>query len=151
MSKASWSIPTWFFFHGFAEKIDETYYNNNYKRCFNIIKKICSNLPCETCKFHAIQKMNQTHDNMINTKEKLQDFLFNFHNEVSSRVGKPVYDKSILTKYKSFIPLKGYIYFRKCFFKKFYSLQFNQWKRDMLLRDLNKEFLEIWFNLFPNK
>jgi hypothetical protein len=70
---------------------------------------------------------------------------------VSSRVGKPIYDKSILEKYKLFVPLKGYVYFTKCFFKKYFSLQFNQWKRDMLLIDLNKEMLEKWYLLFPKK
>ena len=78
MSKTDWSIPTWFFFHGFAEKVDETYYNNNYKKCFNIIKEICCNIPCETCRLHATKKMNSTTDNMINTKEKLINYLFNF-------------------------------------------------------------------------
>ena len=117
MSKASWSIPTWFFFHGFAEKVDETYYNNNYNRCFDIIRKICNNLPCETCRLHAVEKMNQTHDHMINTKEKLKMYLFNFHNDVSKRVGKPTYDKTILHKYKSYVPLKGYLYFTSCFYK----------------------------------
>jgi hypothetical protein len=151
MSKASWSIPTWFFFHGFAEKVDETYYNNNFKRCFEIIRKICNNLPCETCRLHAVEKMNKTHDHMINTKEKLKMYLFNFHNDVSKRVGKQTYDKTILHKYKSYVPLKGYLYFTRCFFKKYFSLQFNQWKRDLLLKDLNKEMLEIWHNLFPNK
>lgn len=151
MSKAEWAIPTWVFFHGFAEKVDETYYNNNFKRCFEIIRKICNNLPCETCRLHAVEKMNQTHDHMINTKEKLKMYLFNFHNDVSKRVGKPTYDKTILHKYKSYVPLKGYLYFTRCFFKKYFSLQFNQWKRDMLLKDLNKEMIEIWHNLFPNK
>ena len=148
MSKADWSVPTWYFFHGFAEKVNEGYYNTNYKRCFNIIKEICCNLPCEVCRLHAVQKMNNTTDNMINTKEKLIDYLFNFHNEVSRRAGKQVFDKSILSKYKSYVPLSGYIHFRKCFFKPYYSLNFNQWKRDMLLRRLNKELLEIWFHLF---
>jgi hypothetical protein len=151
MSKAEWAIPTWVFFHGFAEKVDETYYNNNYKKCFDIIRKICHNLPCETCRLHAVEKMNQTNSNMINTKEKLKLYLFNFHNEVSSRVNKPVYDISILERYTKFVPLKGYMYFTKCFFKRYFSLHFNQWKRDMLLRDLNKTMLEIWHDLFPNK
>ena len=148
MSKADWSIPTWYFFHGFAEKVNKEYYDKNYKRCFNIIRQICCNLPCEVCRLHAVQKMNQTQDYMINTKEKLIDYLFNFHNEVSSRVGKSVYDKSILLKYKQFVPLKGYVYFTKCFFKRYYSLNFNQWKRDMLLKSLNEEMLSIWHDLF---
>ena len=29
--KSYWSIPTWKIFHGIAEKVDETYYNQNYK------------------------------------------------------------------------------------------------------------------------
>ena len=148
MSKANWAIPSWIFFHGFAEKVNETYYNNNYKSCFQLIKKICCNLPCETCRLHAVQKMNQTPDHMINTKEKLKTYLFNFHNEVSSRVGKATYDRGILEKYKTFAPLQGYLYFTKCFFKKYYSLNFNQWQRDVLLKELNKELLDKWHDLF---
>ena len=148
MSKADWAVPTWYFFHGFAEKVNEEYYNKNFSKCFNIIREICCNLPCEVCRQHAVIKMKNTNDNMINTKEKLKDYLFNFHNEVSNRSGKQVYDKSILLKYKQFIPLKGYLHFTKCFFRPYYSLNFNQWKRDMLLRKLKKEMLSIWINLF---
>ena len=151
MSKSSWAIPTWIFFHGFAEKVDETYYNNNYKKCFDIISDICHHLPCETCRIHAVEKMNNTNINMINTKDKLKIYLFNLHNEVSKRVGKVEYDINILEKYKLFNPLKGYIYFTNCFFKKYFSLHFNQWKRDMLLKDLNKKMLAMWHDLFPNK
>ena len=75
-------------------------------------------------------------------------FIFNFHNEVSSNVGKQVYDKSILLKYKNFNTLQGYLHFTKCFFKPYYSLNFNQWKRDMLRKKLNKEMLALWFQLF---
>ena len=148
MSKADWAVPTWYFFHGFAEKVNKNFYDKNYNRCFNIIREICTNLPCEICRKHAVQKMNRTTDNMINTKEKLIEYLFNFHNEVSSNVGKQVYDKSILLKYKNFNTLQGYLHFTKCFFKPYYSLNFNQWKRDMLRKKLNKEMLALWFQLF---
>ena len=30
MTKEQWSVPTWFFFHGFAARIDEQFYKNNY-------------------------------------------------------------------------------------------------------------------------
>lgn len=148
MSKADWAVPTWYFFHGFAEKVNKDFYDKNYSRCFNIIREICANLPCEICRQHALVKMKRTTNNMINTKEKLIDYLFNFHNEVSSRSGKQVYDKSILLKYKNFNILQGYLHFTKCFFKPYYSLNFNQWKRDMLRKKLNKEMLALWFQLF---
>jgi hypothetical protein len=148
MSKADWSVPTWYFFHGFAEKVNKEYYDKNYTRCFNIIREICCNLPCEVCRVHAVEKMNQTPDHMINTKEKLKDYLFNFHNEVSNRAGKQTFDKSILSKYTTFLPLQGYLYFTKCFFKPYHSINFNQWKRNMLLKKLNKELLSIWHELF---
>ena len=40
----------WMFFHGIAEKVDETYYKNNYKDIFGIIHTICQNLPCPYCR-----------------------------------------------------------------------------------------------------
>ena len=143
-TRAAWSIPTWFFLHGFAEKINETYYNNNYGKCFNIIRRICNNIPCEICRTHASYKMKLTKDHMINTKEKLINFLFDFHNEVSQRVGNTMFDKTILIKYKTYNIRKGYDYFVKSYFKKYYSLNFYQWIRDKFLDDLDEEMATIW-------
>ena len=44
--KSRWSIPTWYLFHGIAEKIDEQYYKENYFKVFQLFIIICNNLPC---------------------------------------------------------------------------------------------------------
>ena len=49
---------------------------------------------------------------------------------------------------KNYNIFNGYLHFTKCFFKPYYSLNFNQWHRDMLRKKLNKEMLALWFQLF---
>ena len=66
MSKKRWSVPTWMFFHGIAEKVDETYYKNNYKDIFDIIRTICQNLPCPYCREHATDYCKTLTGNKIN-------------------------------------------------------------------------------------
>ena len=96
MSKKRWSIPTWMFFHGIAEKVDETYYKNNYKDVFDIIRTICQNLPCPYCREHATNYCKTLTDNKINSKEKLKNELFIFHNNVNKKLDKKIFNKSIL-------------------------------------------------------
>ena len=49
----SWAPPTWFFFHSFAMKINENFYQHNQNECLGIIIYICQNLPCPKCLKHA--------------------------------------------------------------------------------------------------
>ena len=101
MTKKMWSRPTWFFFHGFAEKINEEFYRKNYILCWNnIIKTICNNLPCPICKSHASKYISTVKHGEINTKERLKLYLFNFHNSVNRHLGYRKYNYNELEKYK---------------------------------------------------
>ena len=54
MGKEIWSVPTWYFFHGLAARIDKDFYKNNYMKIWiNVYQNICLNLPCPMCKRHA--------------------------------------------------------------------------------------------------
>ena len=79
-----WSIPTWTFFHTLAELINNTFYINNTGTILNLIKKICSNLPCPECRAHASLYMNRIRIDNVKTKEDFRMMLFTFHNSVNS-------------------------------------------------------------------
>ena len=89
MSK-SWGTPTWYLFHSLAEHIDEEFYKNNADEVCNLIKNICSNLPCEDCRTHAVQYTKTTlQKRYVPTKNALRQYLFDFHNSVNIRTRKP--------------------------------------------------------------
>ena len=95
-----WSIPTWIFFHTLAEKISGDFLWNKTNEVLRIIKLICSNLPCPTCKAHATLYMKNVSPNSIRTKKNLRLMFFNFHNAVNARLRKKQYNEIDLTKYK---------------------------------------------------
>ena len=75
----NWGNATWTLFHTLIEKIK----NENYKRVgpivFNIIKNICSVLPCPDCKQHAIEYLKPVTFKHFPTKEHMKQFFYHFH------------------------------------------------------------------------
>lgn len=100
-TKAYWGTPTWFLFHSLAEKANSEKYKKHYMVVWQFIKDICYALPCPFCKEHASSYVNGISLTQINTKEKLIDVLFKFHNDVNLRTGSRQMTKEILIKYKS--------------------------------------------------
>ena len=77
-----WAPPTWIFFHTFAAKINKTFFEQNRSACLEIIKLICSCLPCPDCTKHAIHFMRRVNANTVRTKEELIDILQNSETEI---------------------------------------------------------------------
>ena len=126
-----WGNPTWIFFHGIAEKIDEKYYKNNHKEVFKLIRLICNNLPCPYCREHASNYCKLLTDHKINTKDKLKNELFIFHNNVNKKLKKKIFDKTILDKYKTIDIFKSYQLFDKQFYRTYVNNHdFQGWKRN---------------------
>lgn len=100
-TKAYWGTPTWLLFHSLAEKVNEEKYKKHYMVVWNFIKEICASLPCPYCKQHAVSYVNSISISEINTKNKLINRLFVFHNDVNVRTGKSKKNNVVLYKYKS--------------------------------------------------
>lgn len=100
----SWGTPTWYLFHSFAEHIDDEFYKLNANHVCNLLQQVCSNLPCEDCRQHAITFTRRTlNSRYIPTKEHLKQYFFDFHNSVNVRLNKPIfknYDMYKLSKLK---------------------------------------------------
>ena len=143
MTKKQWSRPTWFFFHGFAEKINEQFYKVNYVKCFKyIIHNICKNLPCPICKYHASKYIKIVKHKDINTKQKLIQYLFIFHNSVNERVGKRKFEYNILKKYERLKFDKTFNVMYKNITRDYYGQPtMNSWLRKKNM-DKTKQFLE---------
>ncbi len=147
--KSKWGVPTWYFMHTYAEKINPNYYKHNNVKCFNIIRVICYNLPCPYCREHAISYLRRVPTGSINTKEKLKNFLWQFHNSVNKRTGKKEVLLDFIVQYKDVNMLKAWIFFEKNFFSYYkVSRSFNSWQRNSAQEELKKFFKENWSKLF---
>ena len=141
-SKKYWGTPTWYLFHSIAAKINEEYYKNNYKMVWQFIKSVCSQLPCPYCRSHALLYVNKINDTQVNTKEKLIDILYNFHNHVNTNSGSKQYSKEKLDVYKKANIQKMFNFFLSRFFKSYIGTrQFQDWNKSIFKVKL-REFME---------
>jgi hypothetical protein len=100
--KLLWGPPIWFLFHTMAEKLKPTSFLLLKGSLINIIKKICSNLPCPECSRHSIMYMDTLDLTTMNSKEDFKHFLFEFHNSVNVRKKQSVFQRLQLDeKYKN--------------------------------------------------
>ena len=81
----TWGAPIWCFFHTFAEKIKDSEFDSIKGELFEIIVKICNNLPCPECTSHASEYMKNINFNKITCKKELKLMLYTFHNSVNKR------------------------------------------------------------------
>ena len=96
-----WGKATWILFHSLAERIHPAFYTAHRYEIFNIITRICKNLPCPNCRKHASNFMSRVNIKSIVDKSQFRAMLYVFHNSVNKRIGKPRYPLKDLVKYKS--------------------------------------------------
>jgi len=99
MKISVWGPETWLLLHTIPEKI----YDDRYTECkndiFQIISLISSSVPCPFCREHAIQYLRRHNIRLCNTKETLKMYIFNFHNDVNTKLRKNTFPYSSLSKY----------------------------------------------------
>tara|TARA_Y100000389_G_scaffold204365_1_gene256502 strand:+ start:2680 stop:3147 length:468 start_codon:yes stop_codon:yes gene_type:complete len=101
-SKETWGNVVWYLFHSLAEKIDENKFNNNKNIIITTTKLICSCLPCPDCSKDATNILNKINLNaIINSKNELIKFYYDFHNNINSKLKKPQFKYNDLNKYKN--------------------------------------------------
>ena len=136
MSKR-WGVPTWYFFHTFAEKITTDLFQRKREECLSIIESICPSLPCPYCKDHARNYLKTHNFDSIKTKEELKMFLFKFHNDVNRRKKQKIESENILEQYSRVNMVNALKYFRQEFFRNYFiANHFSGWVRNILLEKL---------------
>ena len=99
-NKMLWGEPTWFLFHTLAQKVNENSFPLIRKELFQLICRICGNLPCPECTNHATQYLHDINFDTITTKEQFKNMLWQFHNTVNSRKGYAQYPFNKLSIYE---------------------------------------------------
>jgi len=97
--KMIWGEPTWFLFHTLAQRVSEQHFSKIRHELFQLICRICANLPCPDCANHATQYMQGVNFDAITTKEQLKILLWQFHNVVNQKKGFPIFAFENLSKY----------------------------------------------------
>ena len=139
-SKKYWGTPTWYLFHTIAARVNENFYNSNYHFIWGFIKECCATLPCPYCRQHAMDFTKNISFDMVSTKKKLQDILFEFHNNVNKRTGNKVENINILKKYNNTNIVNIFKLFEQRFFKSYIgSRQFDDWIKNKF-KKIFKEF-----------
>ena len=98
-SSLIWGKYTWLLFHTMAEKIKPEHFNKEKKNIIQLIKSICSVLPCPTCVEHSAPYVKLI-DNVKNQYD-LKLFFLKFHNAVNKRRENTLEKETILETYKN--------------------------------------------------
>jgi hypothetical protein len=94
-----WGPPLWIFFHTITAKVKDGLDVNVYKGLFRLIKTICKNLPCPTCSTDATLFLSKINEDVINSKQKLINNIYIFHNYVNSKTKKKLFNYNMILNY----------------------------------------------------
>ena len=100
MLKKIWGPSIWNLFHGMSYNLLSDIYED-IQNAINIIVTICYNLPCPICSQHAKVHLAKYSLSKINTRNKLKQFVFVFHNTINKDLHKPQFTQDGLVMYKS--------------------------------------------------
>lgn len=94
-----WGTVTWILFHWLAANINEDFYQRSSGQLHGIVLNIMYNLPCPTCKQHAIDFSKKYDIKTAKTKSQLIQYFYFFHNRVNDRKNITNPNRSILNNY----------------------------------------------------
>lgn len=99
-----WGNAAWILIHVLCEKLksEECSIQNIYE-LRDVLFVICYNLPCPICSKHARDNLIIVNIREINSKERIIDFFYQFHNLVNSQLQKPIQSReNVLIQYKQY-------------------------------------------------
>ena len=97
-----WGPATWTLFHVLAEKVNEHMYPRIAGQLFDVIKRICSALPCPECAQDATIFLAKIKVHELKTKVDFKNMIYMFHNYVNSKKRKPLFKYINLEVYKRY-------------------------------------------------
>tara|TARA_B110000858_G_scaffold198523_1_gene266181 strand:+ start:6778 stop:7248 length:471 start_codon:yes stop_codon:yes gene_type:complete len=94
-----WGTFTWILLHWASQQIKEEYFASERNKLIKIVEDICGNLPCPSCREHAVSYINRVPLANIQNKNDFVNYIYHFHNSVNIR-GKKQYEPfTIMEKY----------------------------------------------------
>lgn len=125
-----WAYSTWHLFHLIPARISDKDFMLHKEIILKFILHCCNKLPCPYCKNHAQNYIRRYTLARINSKEQLEEYLFNFHNN-AHRVPRHVKKKMVLPQYKTMNIRQVFEKFEQTFFQSFVGGRyFSDWIRN---------------------
>jgi len=97
-----WGPATWTLFHVLAEKVNEFVYPRIAGQIFDVIKRICSALPCPECAQDATIFLSKVRVHELRTKNDFKNMVYMFHNYVNAKKRRPLFNYANLEIYKKY-------------------------------------------------
>ena len=97
-----WGPATWTLFHVLAEKVNESVYPRIAGQIFDVIKRICSALPCPECAQDATIFLSKVRVHELRTKNDFKNMVYMFHNYVNAKKRRPLFNYANLEIYKKY-------------------------------------------------
>jgi hypothetical protein len=143
MSPNQWGPPIWTLFHTLADKIKEDKFAILKPQIIQVVRRICTNLPCPDCAAHATQFLSKVDFSHIQTKNDFKNLMYAFHNIVNHRKRKELFNISDLnpTYAQSNIIVAFNNFVRVYNTKGNMKLIADSFQRGMLLKELKKWFM----------
>jgi len=95
--KNEWGPKMWDIMHIFSYNYDVNPDETTKKNAFNFFNSICLLLPCDYCKNHCYQLI-QNNPPEVDDKDKLVNWVLFFHNSVNRRLHKRTWTRTELDK-----------------------------------------------------
>jgi hypothetical protein len=97
-----WGPATWTLFHVLAEKVNEHIYPRIAGQLFDVVKRICTALPCPECAQDATQFLAKIRVHDLKSKNDFKNLIYVFHNHVNVKKRKPLFKYVNLEVYKRY-------------------------------------------------
>jgi hypothetical protein len=91
MNTSRWGRPLWIFLHTFCEKIKPDVFTQKRETILSLVDGLLKSLPCPTCQKDTNTYLKRHNLFHVRTKDQCIKYLFDFHNHVNVRLGKPEY------------------------------------------------------------
>lgn len=93
--KEIWGPKLWEVMHTFSYSYPVSPNNIQKKSATNFYSSMGHLIPCEHCSQHCLEYTTKNPPNVQN-KQSLINWVYNFHNAVNQRLGKPIFPKNKL-------------------------------------------------------
>lgn len=133
--KNAWAYSTWLFIHVLLLHIKNKYYQEHNASVLQLVKDICTNVPCSTCAKHSVKKVLDLSYTKYDTIDKVRQFFYDFHNSFS----KIKNSKHMYLKYDLFYVFKT---FTQIYPKKYSDTTSIEYKKRVILIQKIETFIK---------
>jgi len=147
-----WGPATWTLFHVLAEKVNEFVYPRIAGQLFDVIKRICSALPCPECAQDATIFLSKVRLHELRSKNDFKNMIYMFHNYVNAKKRKPLFNYVNLEIYKRYNIVSVFNRFISVYHTKGnMRLLAESFQRQLIIKNIREWFSRNIYCFVPNQ